>query len=132
MGVFNPANFNHEVTLFIRDWTKLLSGNEFDKACSLLDVPSDTEKNMVWTVDNLKQVFLDYCWHERMPEINNPYLMNLENERIDFYEYNDCIGYAINYDIPTDNQWGDLTAEFSFIKSTEDLYYVYLKDIHVL
>ena len=132
MRVFNPANFNQEVTFFIREWTKLLSEDKFDEACSQLDIPEDKEKNIVWNGNVLKGVFLDYCWHERMPLINNPYLMDLQKERIDLYEYNDGTGCAVDYDIPTDNNWGDLTAQFYFIKHTDNLFYVYLNDIHVL
>ncbi len=132
MRVFSLTNFNQEVTLFVRDWIKLLSENKFEEACSQLDIPLDSEKNILWNVDILKEVFLDYCWHETMPLINNPYLLNLKEERIYFYEYNDATGYAIDYYIPIDKEWGDLTAQFSLIKSTETLYRVFLKDIHVL
>ena len=58
--------------------------------------------------------------------------MDLQKERIEFYEYNDGTGYAVDYDLPTDNNWGDLTAQFSFIKITDNLHHVYLNNIHVL
>ena len=109
-----------------------MSEDKFYEACLQLDAPLESDKNILWKVDNLKEVFLDYHWHKRMPEITNPYSLNLKKERIYFYEYNDATGYAIEYDIPIDNEWGDLTAQFSFVKSTENLYYVFLRDIHVL
>jgi len=132
MRIFNPTNFEHEVTLFIRAWIALLAANEFQEACSQIDMPDGKENAIVWDSSALKEVFLDYCWHERMPLINNPYAMNMQMERIDFYEYDDGTGCAVDYDIPTDPEWGDLTAQFSFVKSTDDLYYVFLDDIHVL
>ena len=127
MRVFNPANFNQEAPLFVRDWIKLLSEDKFYEACSQLDAPLESDKNILWKVDNLKEVFLYYNCHKRMPEMTNPYSLNLKKERIYFYKYKDATGYAIEYDIPIDNEWGDLTAQFSFVKSTENLYYVFLR-----
>ena len=67
-----------------------------------------------------------------MPVINDPYQMNLDKEVIDFYEYDDGSGYAIDYDIPLDGEWGDLTAQFSLKNETQGLYRICLYDLHVL
>jgi len=132
MRIFNLANFSQEVTLFIHSWIEFLSKNEFQEACAQLDVPERNKNSITWSDDKLREVFLDYCWHERMPLINSPYAMDLQKEKIDFYEYYDGTGYAVEYDIPLDGEWSDLTAQFSFVKNAGNVYYVFLKDIHVL
>ncbi|UZR96783.1 DUF7668 domain-containing protein [Chondrinema litorale] len=130
MRVFNQNHLHEDIRLFIREWVKLLSLNKFKEANSLLDV--DSERNFNWNTENLKEVFLDYCWHERMPVINNPDQMDLDNEVITFYEYTDGSGYAVEYDIPLDGEWGDLTAKFSLESEDQRVYRVYLDDIHVM
>lgn len=132
MRIFNQEHFREDVKLFIREWVKLLSENKFEEACALLDEPEDNDRNIIWNAENLKEVFLDYFWHERMPFINDPYQMNLDKEVIDFFEYDDGSGYAVDYDIPVDGEWGDLTAQFSIQKDTTNLYRIILEDVHVL
>jgi hypothetical protein len=132
MRVFNHEHFFVEVTLFIRCWIKLLSENRFDEASKVLDEPEDNGRNILWTAENLREVFLDYCWHERMPDINDPFQMDLNSEVIEFYQYDDGSGYAVDYDIPLDGEWGDLTAKFSFKKMTKSLYITILYDMRVM
>lgn len=79
----------------------------------------------------MKEAFLDYDSVGRMPIINNPYQLDLTKEKIDFYKYDDDSGWAVDYDIPLDGEWGDLTAQFS-IKKVGDAYSIMLEDIHVL
>ena len=57
--------------------------------------------------------------------------MDLTNEKIYFYEFNDKAGWAIEYDIPINGEWSDLTAQFEFYKK-ENGYSFLLHDIHVL
>ena len=109
-----------------------MSEDKFDEACLQLDIPNDEQDKIVWDSINLQEIFNEYGWHERKPVINNPYSMNLDKEIVNFYEYNDSSGCGVDYNIPTDNEWGDLTAQFSFIKTTDQLYAVYLDSIHVL
>ena len=132
MRIFDQERFFEEATLFIREWTKLLSEAKFDEACAMLDEPEDNGRNIFWNAENLREVFLDYCWHKRMPVINNPYHMNLDKEVIDFYNYDDGSGYAVDYDIPLDGEWGELTANFQFKKESQNLYRIYLYDMRVM
>lgn len=132
MRIFDQEHFHEEVTQYIRQWVKLLSENKFEEACRLLDEPEDKDRNIAWNGENLKEVFLDYCWNKRMPVINDPFQMDLEKEVVDFYAYADGSGYAVDYDIPLDGEWGDLTAQFSFKNETQGIFRVYLDDLHVL
>jgi hypothetical protein len=131
MKRFKTQSLHEEITIFIRDWIELLSNNEFQKACHLLDAPESTNNEISWSVSNLKEAFLDYDSVGRMPIINNPYQLDLTKEKIDFYKYDDDSGWAVDYDIPLDGEWGDLTAQFS-IKKVGDAYSIMLEDIHVL
>jgi hypothetical protein len=129
MKTFKTESIREEITLFIRNWVELLSNNEFEKACQQLDATeSDYDP---WNVTNLKEAFLDYGAVGRMPVINSPYQMDLTTEKIEFYDYDDGSGWTVDYDIPLDGEWGDLTAQFSF-KKAGDSFVVKLNDIHVM
>jgi hypothetical protein len=60
--------------------------------------------------------------------------MDLTGEQVEFYTYNmnNQKGYAVDYTLPLVGEWSDLTAQFSFIITTESLYTIHLEDIHVL
>jgi hypothetical protein len=131
MKRFKTRNVHEEIIFFIRNWIELLSDDEFEKACSLLDAPESGSDDIAWNAAILKEAFLNYGSVGRMPIINSPYQMDLDTEKIDFYEYDDSSGYAVDYDIPLDGAWGDLTAQFSF-KIIGDAYTVTLEDVHVL
>jgi hypothetical protein len=113
MKTFKTESIREEITLFIRNWIELLS--DYDP----------------WNVTNLKEAFLDYGAVGRMPVINSPYQMDLTTEKIEFYDYDDGSGWTVDYDIPLDGEWGDLTAQFSF-KKAGDSFVVKLNDIHVM
>ena len=127
MKQFDAEKLVEEMTMFIRDWVNLLAQDNFELACQVLD----SNNIYVWNTESIKEVFLQY-WRGEMPVINNPYTMDLTKERVDFYEYDDGSGYAADYDIPMENDWGDLTAKFSFVEITQGFYHTYLTDIRML
>jgi hypothetical protein len=131
MKTFRTESIHEEITLFIRNWIELLFNNEFEKACYLLDAPESDSDEDPWNATHLKEAFLDYGAIGRMPVINSPYQMDLTTEKIDFYEYDDGSGWAVDYDIPLDGEWGDLTAQFSF-KRAGNSFIVNLNDVHVM
>ncbi len=131
MKRFKTQSLYEEITIFIRDWVESLSNGEFEKALQLLDYSESGSNAIPWNETLLKEAFLDYGAIGRMPVINSPYQMDLATEKIEFYEYEDGSGYFVEYDVPLDGEWGDLTAQFS-IKKVGDDFSITLEDIHVL
>jgi hypothetical protein len=128
--IFDNDNLILDVTHFVRDWIALLAEGKFEVAINQLDASLENGVS-IWNVESLKAVFLEY-WKGEMPIINNPYQMDMRKEEIEFYHFDNGSGLAIDYLVPLENNWGDLTAQFSFVKNEGNFYYVYLTDIHVL
>lgn len=118
-----------EITAFIRDWTKLLSQERYKDACHLLDIPKEAQNLIHWNPCNLRTIISDYGDNA---VISDPYSIERSQEKLDFYYYTDGSGVAVDYDLPINGKWSDLTAQFSFVKSEEDMYAVYLEGVHVL
>jgi len=112
----------------VRNWIKLLSENRFEDACKFLGNSTDSEEP--WNEDKLRRIIQDYGESEQL-QIENPYQMDLAEERIEFYEFEDKSGWIIEYDLPINREWSDLTAQFRFNKS-DNGYDFQLVDIHVL
>lgn len=132
MRIFNKSQFKEQAKQFIKEWTKLLSEGEFQEALDLLDQGQNDECNYFWTKDSLKEAFLDYGEVGRMPIINDPFLMGKEGDGFEFYKYDDGSGWAVEYDIPLDGEKGDLTAQFSFKKSSGGMLSIKLEELHVM
>ncbi|MFD3003982.1 hypothetical protein ACFS7Z_26740 [Pontibacter toksunensis] len=57
--------------------------------------------------------------------------MGLGKERISFIGYDDD-NCAVDYDIPIDGKWTDLTAQFTFKRHPSGLYVALLEGLSVL
>ncbi|MFB9865497.1 DUF7668 domain-containing protein [Rufibacter immobilis] len=132
MRIFKKGNFHEEAKLFIKEWIQLLSKDKFQEALNLLDQLPKEDGEFYWSKGKLEEVFKEYGNSERMPKIDDPFAMGKEGESFDFYKYDDGSGWAIEYDIPLDGKKSDLTADFTFIKSSGDLYSINLHDLHVM
>ncbi|MCB2408238.1 DUF7668 domain-containing protein [Hymenobacter lucidus] len=134
MHLFDSSKIKHQILLFIREWIALLFEEKFAEACNRIDGSIHPENSVAWTPELLNEVLMDYAWHERMPVVTNPAKMDLTDEQVYFYKYDSPAqhGYAVEYDIPLDGEWSDLTAQFSFVENSNNLYTITLEGIHVL
>ena len=103
----------------------------FKKLAIWLDTPKDTKEYNIWNEETLLEQLSSYG-HRKMPIVSDPYKMDLSLGRIDFYEYDNKSGFAVDYDLPLYGEWNDLIVQFSFIKYIGNLYFVFLLDVHVL
>ena len=131
MRAFEESKFEEQATLFVKEWTKLLSEGKFQEALDLLDIPKKEDCDFEWTAEFLKNLFLDYNGGEIMPTIDDPFLLS-EKDFIRFYKYNNGTGWAVEYEIPMYGERSDLTSQFSFEKSTGNIYKVFLEDLHIM
>lgn len=130
----------HErIIKFIKDWLKLLSENRFADACSLLEPSPPAYGNTLWTPDLIKRIVAEtfdpdsrfYRMHPEGPIFTDPYELEPQANRQIVVEFNNDDGYWVDYDMPFNHDWSDLTAQFEFHK-TQDGYASILVDIHVL
>ncbi|WP_162055639.1 hypothetical protein [Pontibacter pamirensis] len=131
MRIFTEKNFFGECTLFVREWVKLLSENKLDEACDMLDDPEDNGRSIFWDAATMTEALLGYIGQRRMPSVSDPYRTDLGKERVSFIGCDEG-NYAVDYDIPIEGEWTDLTAQFTFKRHASGLYLVLLEGLSVL
>ena len=122
---------------FARRWMKMLADNRLDEACALLDEPN--YYGIVWTPDLIMETVhetfspdtLFYNYHPEGPIFTDPYELEAQPNREEPIEFDDGSGYHLDYDIPLNGEWSDLTAQFEFLKRPNG-YAVVLHDLHVM
>ena len=122
---------------FARRWMKLLADNRIDEACALLDEPN--YYGIVWTPDSIKETVHEtfspdtrfYNYHPEGPIFTDPYELEAQRDREEPIEFDDGSGYHLDYDIPLNGEWSDLTAQFKFLKRPNG-YAVILYDLYVM
>ena len=125
---FVSENEHQEAITFVRNFVNALSVNNVD-AFQHFDKGSDHPND----AENIFKDFLtEYADKVNPSQIDSPYSLNLDQERANIYIYDDDSGFALDYDLPIHKQWSDFTAQFSFKRKTDSLYFVYLDAIHVL
>lgn len=125
------------LTGFVKDWLKLLSEGRFDEACALLDRPDDHGR--VWTPELIRELVADtynpqtlfYRNHPEGPRFTDPYALTEERRYQSFGEFNDTTGYWLDYPVPMNGEWSDLTAQFEF-HVTANGYAAILNDLHIM
>lgn len=111
----------------VRQWFRLLSQEEWQKATAFLDEPNSY--GILWDEKQIRDVLADYAgtdsWHVTDPD-------KLAGDgRPSGGEFNDKTGFWFELNVPLDGEWSDLTAQFEFLRRPNGLAVV-LHDIHVL
>ncbi len=127
------------VIKFVKDWLKLLSEDQLEEACSLLDPVPKVYGDRVWTPSLIRELIADtfpptsrfYRFHPEGPVFTDPYELEPQANREKVGEFNNDGGYWFNCDMPFNHEWSDLTAQFEFHK-TPTGYEAILVDFHVM
>ena len=82
--------------------------------------------------ETLRNKFRNYFPEKEIIEFSNIDSMDLSIERFNIYVYTDGSGFALEYDLPINEDWSDFIAQFSFRKIKKLVYDIYLTDIHIL
>jgi hypothetical protein len=102
----------------IRGWLKLLAKKQFSEAADYLTPLPESAYSGELIRDHIGQYSPEYreasaLERERhIPEVTDPDLIDLEKERLDIYPVADGTYVAVEYDLPLDGVWSDLTAIF--------------------
>lgn len=129
MVSFNPSSLQDDVLKFLRRWVQLLSENRYPEAFAYLDISA--EKNTIKDYPAFCRIINEYFNYKNW-RITDPSLPDRHSERFDMCYYDDKSGFCCDYDLPVNNEWSDLTAQFSFKNIGGGLYRIYLENVHLL
>jgi hypothetical protein len=121
---------------FVRNWFKLLAAGRLEEACALIDESNCYGRR--WTPQLILEVLHDtfspdtifYEFHPEGPVFTDPDEVE-ESCRATIIDLGDAYGFHLDYDIPLNNEWSDLTAQFEFMQRPS-AYAVILHDLHVM
>lgn len=112
---------------YVETWFQHLSLSNWSVALGMLDEPNSY--GIRWGEQEIRGSIDEYS-RSNAWSITDPSTME-DPGRTGFGEFNDRTGYWLDYDIPLNGCWSDLTAQFEFLKRING-YAVVLHDIHVL
>lgn len=108
-------------------WFELLAEQRWHEALAMLDVANSY--GVMWSEANVREALAEYSKGKTF-SVTSPRALSSE-PRVSSGEFNDGSGFWFECDVPLNNAWSDLTAQFEF-KLNGDQYLVALQDIHVL
>ncbi len=137
MLIINSPDVEAELVTWVRDWLDLLAAGRLAEACGRLD-----ERNhygMVWTPEAITELVQETFAagtvfareHPEGPRFTSPRTA-VGRERHDFGAFADGSGFWLNYDIPLNGEFSDLTAQFEFRWRATRILAARLHDLHVL
>jgi hypothetical protein len=112
---------------FVRNWLRLLAGEQFEEAAAQLDEPN--AYGIRWSESEVKNAIRSYG-RRRENHVTDPGTLAGDG-RPNLMPMEDGTGFRFDYDFPLNGEWSDLTAQFEFLRRPEG-YAVVLHDIHVL
>jgi hypothetical protein len=126
-----------EIQGLVRHWVKLLAAQKIEEAVRFLHPLPER----AWSVDELKTALGRYSRQYRnapddqkdafLPRVTDPGQMDREGENMVIYTRTSSGVLAIDYDIPIEGSWSDLTASFVVLEHG-DAFSICLRDLHVL
>ena len=125
-----------ELLAAIRMWFRLLAANRWEEASGMLDGPNSYGTH--WTPEQIRDALnLAYgpgcrfrIAHPEGPQFSDPD-MATGFPSINVSPLSDGSGYNVEYDVPLNGVWSELTAQFEFLKRPGGLAVV-LHDLHML
>lgn len=121
-----------DIRPFVENWLKLIADGRVQDACWMLDEPNNY--GVIWTPELIGELIFEYLDLEAerplASVVSDPSLLP-EHRQLEVGAFNYCSGYWLDYDVPLDGEWSDLTAQFEFYERN-DGFAVVLHDLHVL
>jgi hypothetical protein len=112
---------------YVTHWFELLAEQRWREALAMLDVPNSY--GVTWSEVNLQEALAEYS-NGKAISVTSPKALSSE-PHVSSGEFSDGSGFWFDCDVPMNDAWSDLTAQFEF-KSSGGQYLVALEDIHVL
>lgn len=137
MLVVDDADIDSTLLEWTRDWFDLLARGEIAAACARLDEPNSY--GTVWTPESIVALVEDEfgpgtIFADAHPE--GPRFTSARsatgNERGDVVPFSNGSGFSLDYDVPLNGEFSDLTAQFEFYWRAPNTLAAQLHDLHVL
>jgi hypothetical protein len=127
-------NPEEQLVAFVRGWFKHLARAEWDAALGMIDEPNTY--GISWTRESITALVAEtfgantrFAAECGAPVFSDPDLAT-GRPHPSFGRF-DAGGFWLNYDVPLNGEFSDLTAQFEF-EPRHDRYAVILHDLHVL
>jgi len=134
-----PDTLHETILDFVRHWTQLLAQERFADATNILQALPDGAAR--YSIEKLKTAIgmYDKNFRRASPEereqfrriVSDPATMDVEGERFDVYKRATGDEVIVEYRLPLDGEWSDLTAIFEAFP-IENGYQIGLHDLRVL
>jgi len=137
MLIMNAPDVETNLVTWARDWFDLLAAGQLAEACGRLDEAN--HYGVVWTPETIfelvQQTFTPGTVfareHPDGPRFTSPRTAR-GGERHHFGAFADGSGFWLNYDVPLNGEFSDLTAQFEFHWRTARTLAARLHDLHVM
>jgi hypothetical protein len=137
MLLIGDQDLDVAVLEWARDWFDLLANGRLEDACARLDEPN--HYGTVWTPESIVELVLDTFGpatifgreHPEGPRFTSARTA-AGRERSSFGTFADGSGCWLEYDVPLNGEYSDLTAQFEFSWRTPGTLAVRLHDLHVM
>lgn len=107
-----PPELARTLGQYVENWVHHLSERDWDGAMALIQVPN--HYGVRWSVADVRRALTDYGKGVE-PKVSRPEEVEGES-RVAIYALQGGAGYAVDYDVPLDGGWRDLTAQFWFLR----------------
>lgn len=127
-------NPEEQLVAFARTWFRHLARAEWDAALAMIDEPNSY--GIRWTQESITALLQDTFGPETRfaAEFGSPVFSDPDSAKgvphPNFGRLN-AGGYRLDYDVPLNGQFSDLTAQFEF-EPRQEGYAAVLQDLHVL
>ena len=126
-----------DLVAWAQDWFDLLAAGRLAEACGRLDEPN--HYGVVWTPEAIVELVQETFpaetifgrAHPEGPRFTSPRTAR-GRERHHFSAFADGSGFSLDYDVPLNGEFSDLTAQFEFHWRAGRTLAIRLHDLHVM
>jgi len=135
--IADASDVESDLVTWARDWFDVLAAGRLAEACARLDEPN--HYGMRWTPEAITALLNETfspgtvfaARHPEGPRFTSPRTAT-GREGLDVGAFADGSGFWLNYDIPLNGEFSDLTAQFEFRWRGPRTLAARLHDLHVM
>jgi hypothetical protein len=126
-----------ELVRFIEDWVDLLASGDFAAASRFLHPPDEAALSEEWTAENLELYIANYGSWDPLDDGRRMHVTPIDGASGDLVPVREVSRYddrppRIDFDLPLNGEWSDLTALFDLVQVDDARWAFVLYDLRVL